>query len=56
MAPMPTEQDLKDALIRIYDDLLKNGKQLDPEIRKIINDNLWDLYLKWKSNLDLALI
>lgn len=40
----PTDEELQEFLSKFYNDLLKKQVDLDPEAKKILYDNLWDLY------------
>ncbi len=39
-----TERDVFTQLNRVYEDLLRNQMELDPEAKRVLYANLWDLY------------
>ena len=38
------EQSLEEVMQRVYNKLSENQEPLGPEFRKVLEDNLWDLY------------
>ncbi len=40
----PTDEELQELLSQIYNNLLQKQVDLDSEAKRILYDNLWDLY------------
>lgn len=38
------DHEIADLIVQVYDKMVKESKPLDPELQKILNDNIMDLF------------